>query len=298
MSLNPFILSSGQQAYQQWRDAKLDGYPEAADPLFIDIEANAPTLTECEGMISQCAKSNFVFYRLADRSRGDKTFVRNLGQKLGLNRLDGNLCADHDSITSLQVMDAGRHATYIPYTNKRLSWHTDGYYNKPDEGIRGFLIHCVQPAAEGGESLLLDHEIAYLQIRDENPDYIKALMRATAMTIPPNIENGVIIRGEQTGPVFSIDQAGHLHMRYSARTRNIGWYDDALTRDAVDFLNGLLNRNNPYVFSYRLSAGEGIICNNVLHCRTGFEDDEQNKRLLYRARYFDRVKGSSLVISR
>ena len=150
-------------------------------------------------------------------------------------------------------------------------------------------MHCVQPAAQGGENLLLDNEIAYMQLRDENPAYIKALMRDTAMTIPPNIVNDVEIRGEQTGPVFSVDKSEHLHMRYSARTRNIEWYDDDITREAVVYLNSLLNVNNPYVFRYSLNAGEGIICNNVLHCRTGFVDDAEHKRLLYRARYFDRV---------
>ena len=81
-------------------------------------------------------------------------------------------------------------------------------------------MHCAQPAAEGGENLLLDHEIAYIQLRDKNPAYIKALMKNNAMTIPPNIENGIEIRGEQTGPVFAVDEGGYLHMRFSARTRN------------------------------------------------------------------------------
>jgi hypothetical protein len=35
-----------------------------------------------------------------------------------------------------------------------------------------------------------------------------------------------------------------------------------------------------------MKAGEGVICNNVLHNRTAFEDNE-NKRLLYRARYYN-----------
>jgi Taurine catabolism dioxygenase TauD, TfdA family len=290
VSVNPFLLSSGEPLYKEWRDAKLNDYPKTPDQLSIDIKNGELTAAECQSIVEQCAKSNLAIYRLANPEQGDKVFVRDFGQKLGLNRLDGNLCADHDSITSLQVMDAGRHAGYIPYTNRRLSWHTDGYYNKPDQRTRSFIIHCAQPAAEGGENLVLDHEMAYLQMRDENPDYIKAFMRESAMTIPPNIENGVEIRGEQSGPVFSVDVGGHLHMRYSARTRNIEWYNDELTREAVDYLNSLLDVNNPYVFSYRLRAGEGIICNNVLHCRTGFEDSGQNSRLLYRARYFDRVK--------
>ena len=36
-----------------------------------------------------------------------------------------------------------------------------------------------------------------------------------------------------------------------------------------------------------LQSGQGLICNNVLHTRSGFETD--SPRLLYRARYFDRI---------
>jgi hypothetical protein len=33
------------------------------------------------------------------------------------------------------------------------------------------------------------------------------------------------------------------------------------------------------------------LCNNVLHTRSGFKDRE-HQRLLYRARYFDRIAGT------
>lgn len=291
MSVSVFTLVD-ELAYQNWRDAKLTDYPCNIEQVRVALSSNALSEDESNQLIKLCQKTNFAIYHLSDPLQGDKDFVRRLGNTIGLQRLDGNLCADHDSITSLQVMDTGRHAGYIPYTNRKLSWHTDGYYNDAESQIRGFLMHCVQAAAEGGENLLLDHEIAYIQLRDENQGYIKALMRSNAMTIPANIENGIEVRGEQTGPVFSVDKSGYLHMRYSARTRNIEWFDDEITRDAVLYLNSLLSENNPYVFRYRLRAGDGIICNNILHCRSAFTDDEQAgaKRLLYRARYFDRVK--------
>ena len=38
-----------------------------------------------------------------------------------------------------------------------------------------------------------------------------------------------------------------------------------------------------------LKAGQGIICNNVLHNRTAFTDSEKQKRLMYRARFYDAV---------
>ena len=46
---------------------------------------------------------------------------------------------------------------------------------------------------------------------------------------------------------------------------------------------------SPWVFRGRLEPGMGLVCNNVLHDRTAFADSEAHKRLLYRARYFDRV---------
>jgi len=81
-------------------------------------------------------------------------------------------------------------------------------------------------------------------------------------------------------------------MRYSARTRNIEWKNDSVTSEAVACMSELLNTNNPYVITYRLQAGEGIIANNVLHNRTAFVDAEpaEQKRLLYRARCYDRVR--------
>lgn len=296
MQPNPFLLDNNA-AYLSWRNNKLDAYPTSIDQLRVDLEPNAYAQPELAQLAAICSKTNFVIYRFKDHRLVDKPVIKALGQQLGLNRLDGNLCADGDSISSLQVREVGRHSGYIPYTNRRLSWHTDGYYNAPDQQIRGILMHCVQDAAEGGENLLLDHEIAYIQLRDQNPDFIEALMQPDVMTIPPNIEQGMEIRGEQTGPVFSLQPAsGNLHMRYSARTRNIEWKDNAVTRQAVACITELLTPDNPYVFRYRLAPGEGIICNNVLHCRTGFTDDPASgrQRLLYRARYFDRVEFTDL----
>ena len=57
--------------------------------------------------------------------------MRALGQQFGLERLDGNLRADEDSITSLRVKPEMQENHYIPYTNRPLNWHTDGYYNTP-----------------------------------------------------------------------------------------------------------------------------------------------------------------------
>ena len=145
---------------------------------------------------------------------------------------------------------------------------------------------------QGGESLLLDHEILYILLRDENPNWIKALMQPNAMTIPANILDDKEIRPARTGPVFSVTSEGKLHMRYSARLRNIEWASDADTQAAVAFIQKLWKDEiSPYILRYKLKAGEGIIANNVLHRRTEFKDSNEfgKQRLLYRGRYYDAV---------
>ncbi len=293
---SPFLLSNAQ-AYAVWRQAKLQNYPQLAAELVVAIaDPFALSAQERQEMMWRLRKTNMVLYTVTNQQATDKNRIRQLGRQFGLERLDYNICADEDSITSLRVMEAGRQKDYIPYTNRALSWHTDGYYNTLDKQIRAILMHCDTPAAEGGANMYLDHEILYIYLRNANPDYISALQRPDVLTIPANIEEGDEVRAEQTGPVFSIDPQGNLHMRYSARTRNIHWRDDAVTAEAVATIQSLLNSDLPYIMRYRLAANQGIICNNILHNRTAFTDGglQQTKRLLYRARYFDRVSNTDM----
>jgi hypothetical protein len=110
------------------------------------------------------------------------------------------------------------------------------------------------------------------------------------MTIPERTDEYGVARGAQTGPVFSIDPAsGRLHMRYTARTRSIEWKQDATTLAAVAMLEELLASDLPHIHRTRLEPGMGLLCNNVLHDRAAFVDDDAAPRLLYRARYHDRI---------
>lgn len=177
---------------------------------------------------------------------------------------------------------------YIPYTNQPLSWHTDGYYNPPGRRIRGLVLHCVQDALRGGDNALLDHEIAYIRIRDESPAAMRALMAADALTIPERTDEHGVARPAQAGPVFDIDgDSGALQMRYTARTRSIEWRSDADTQAAAACIGRLLAQDGPGLFRVHLSPGMGLIANNVLHKRTGFDDDPTKPRLILRARYHD-----------
>ena len=290
---SPFSLED-DAAYQAWRTQKLalrPGIEELRVPLENPFSLSA---AEKSRITDLCRRCNTAIYKVSDNYPStDKELVHQLGLQFGLSHLDDNLRSDEDDITSLTVTEQQGNQ-YIPYTNRPLSWHTDGYYNAPAQQVRGFILHCAQPAAEGGENSLIDHELVYIRIRDRDPAYISALMHPEAMTIPANVEQGAEIRGACTGPVFSVDAvSGSLHMRYSARKRNIDWRDDELTREAADLINEILDIDE-IAYTYRLEAGEGVICNNVLHKRSGFNDSADEKRLMYRARYFDRVADTGL----
>ena len=51
----------------------------------------------------------------------------------------------------------------------------------------------------------------------------------------------------------------------------------------------------PDVLRVRLEPGMGLVCNNVLHGRAAFVDDPAQPRLLYRARYLDRMRAPARV---
>ncbi len=294
---NPFDLSD-VSAYARWRDAKLASAPRTLEALVVEVrDPRCLTKAERLAILSCCQRANMAIYAGPDLGE-DRTVPRLLGEQLGLLRFDHNPGADEDDITALQVASHDNTRTdFIPYTNRPLHWHTDGYYNPPERQIHSLLLHCVRSAQIGGGNALLDHELAYLLLREEDPALVAALSAPDAMTIPAYVQEGQEIRAASVGPVFSVSKCGHLHLRYTARTRHVVWRGDPVmsgdsatvtTQAAIAALVRILN-TTPYVLRGTLAPGQGLVANNVLHDRTGFTDDPENPRLLYRARYYDRI---------
>ena len=287
---NPFDPDN-PDAYLRWREHKLAHAITSTDDLIVEIKnPRALTASEHAALLACCRRSNMAIY--ASLAEGvDENAVRQLGQQFGLNRMDANWLASEQGVTRITVCAGdGLRNAYIPYTDRAIKWHTDGYYNPPERQVRSMGLHCAQSAGQGGENRLMDHEIAYLMLRDEDSDFIRALSAPDAMTIPERTDEQGIARAAQTGPVFSIDPAsGGLHMRYTARTRSIVWKQDATTLAAVAMLEKLLASDSPHIHHARLEQGMGLLCNNVLHDRAAFADNGTTPRLLFRARYLDRI---------
>jgi hypothetical protein len=289
--INPFCLDH-LDAYLRWRDLKLARRPADVMELLMEIrDPCAPSPAELRCAAECVERANMVLLQCKNDDRINKASLVRLGSRFGLKRLDDNLCADEDAVSTIRVSAGGGGNEYIPYTDRPLGWHTDGYYNAPDRQIRGWSLMCRQDAAAGGENALLDHEILYILLRDDDPEHIRALMAPDALTIPANYDQGIEIRPAYSGPVFSLDpRDGSLHMRYSARTRNIQWKRDTATQTAAALITRLFSTQSAYIYRHRLEPGQCLLSNNVLHNRSGFRDSPEKRRVIYRARYYDRIR--------
>ena len=288
----PFDLDD-DAAYACWRAWKLAHRPTRPEELVVDLsDPHALTTAEHDALLWRIACSGIALYR--SRLRGeDRGLPRRLGAQLGIEQLDANWLADEDGISNIAVSERSDTAVgrggFIPYTDRPIRWHTDGYYHPSQRLIRSMILHCVRPARSGGVNGLLDPELAYIALRDQSPEHVRALMQPDAMAIPAREDETGIARAAQSGPVFSVDAAGRLHLRYTARTRSIAWKDDVATRAAAAALEALL-ADTPWVHRVRLEPGMGMVGHNVLHDRSAFIDDPAAPRLLYRARFVDRIR--------
>jgi len=292
---SPFSLDN-DDLYRRWRDQKLKDYPDSLGDLLVEI--NDPrTLTNSEhaALLERCRKANMALYVSNTGTDTDPEIPLAMARSFGLQHINKNWLADDSGLTSLTVREEGVRSGYIPFSNRAINWHTDGYYNAADKQVHALNLHVTQQAASGGENALMDHEIAYIMLREKDPDYIRALMGPQAMTIPARIdEGGTVARPEEPGPVFSITPSGDLHMRYTIRVNNVNWADDPLSKEALAYLEQLLGSDSPYIYRGRLESGMGLVSNNVLHDRAVFTDDANHKRHYYRARYIDRLEGTGI----
>ncbi|EME69586.1 taurine catabolism dioxygenase [Paramagnetospirillum caucaseum] len=277
-----------REAYGRWRDGRLAAAPTCVAGLVVEVgDITALTPAEHRALLERLRRSNMAVYAEGPKpGRDHKAALKALGERLGLVSLDANALADDDGITPLTVHREGARSRYIPYTERPIAWHTDGYYNPPDRNVRALLLHCAGKAADGGANRLMDHDILYILLRDEDPELVRALMAPDAMTIPGNDEEG-LARPATVGPVFSVGPDGSLHMRYTARSRHVIWSERAAP--AAASIRRLLDGPSPHVFEHVLEPGQGLVSNNPLHTREPFRDDPAMPRLLYRARYHQRV---------
>jgi len=274
------IFTAKSPEFLTWAEEKERNIPHNIDGIKVNIhDINNVKISEIAKIKETINKCNSCIYS-SKIALNSNTNLLKFVESLGMRTYDRNNIESNE-ISTITPLENNK-INYIPYTDKPLNWHTDGYYDK--KSIFSWLLHCVHPATHGGENYLLDHELALREYVLRHDD-INNLMSEEALTIPESKDTS---RSEISTYIFSIkNQYKKLHMRFSMRKDNISTSPKA--GDAVTKLKEIIENDcAKYSLTYKLQKNEGIITNNILHGRKAFKDDKVKRKLL-RIRSYERL---------
>ena len=267
------VLSAKSENFIEWSAKKDLNIPSNIDDLKVSIsDINHVSKTEISQIKQKLTKFNCCIYA-SGTDLNDNSKIMRFAQSLGMKTFDSHNI-DDSAISMISADKNENNMRYIPYTNKGLNWHTDGYYdNKP---IFSWLLHCVEPALSGGENFLLDHELAIREYVLKHDD-ITCLMNNQAFSIPTD---EVAERGVTSNYVCDMNnEYKKLHMNFSMRKENIILNKDS--KSAMSKLIKIIKEDcKKYHLTYKLSRNEGIVSNNILHGRNAFKDGPVMRKIL------------------
>ena len=274
------IFTAKSAEFLRWAEEKERDIPHNIDGIIVNIhDINNVKISEIAKIKETINKCNSCIYSSKIALKSNTNLLKFV-ESVGMRTYDRNNIESNE-ISTITPLESNK-INYIPYTDKSLNWHTDGYYDK--KSIFSWLLHCVHPATHGGENYLLDHELALREYVLRYDD-VNNLMSEDALTIPESKDTS---RSEISTYIFSIkNQYKKLHMRFSMRKDNIGTSPKA--GDAVTKLKEIIENDcAKYSLTYKLQKNEGIITNNILHGRRAFKDDKVKRKLL-RIRSYERL---------
>jgi len=169
----------------------------------------------------------------------------------------------------------------LAYTALALGNHTDNPYRDPVPQLQ--LLHCLEAAVQGGESVVVDGFAAAERLRREAPDAF-AILTATPVSFR-YVEPGAVDLSH-AAPLIELDVAGRLRtIRYN--NRSMAPLD--IDADAVEAFYaayrhfGRLLHDPAHTVGFGMAAGDLFIVDNrrVLHGRRGYSGGRRHLQGAY-----------------
>ena len=168
----------------------------------------------------------------------------------------------------------------LAFTSLGLQAHTDNPYRDPTPTLQ--ILYCLENAAEGGDSQVVDGFRAAERLRDEDPDAFACLAKHCAR-FEYKGSNGVHLLARR--PMIELAPDGELigvrfNNRSAAPITDVP-FDEMEAYYAAYRRFGEIIDDPSMAVSFKLEPGESFIVDNtrVLHARTGYEPARGNRWL-------------------
>jgi len=223
-----------------------------------------------------------------DELRASRQAAVQLYKNLGLTQPDTGIISAEDNLSLLENSNDEKQRRFVPYSNRTMNWHTDGYYNAPTEAINCFCLHCLRPAQQGGELSLMDDHLLLIALYEKEPAAVALLAHPEAMMLPSSQDEYGHSRPDRWVAVFAASPVNGLQTRFTTRQRNITWRDEETKQAALTAIQVIEDQSSWHA-TVRLGSGQGVVTRNILHRRSAFEDNapDTNRQML-RGRYLQR----------
>jgi len=175
--------------------------------------------------------------------------------------------------------------TNLAFTGLALGNHTDNPYRDPVPQLQ--LLHCLEQAAEGGESIVVDGFHAAERLRRESPiDFTLLTRHAVPFRYVEEGPEGLRVDLQAKVPLIELDSEGEIYaVRYNNRSAGPL---DLPEETVIPFYRayrrfGRLLHDPQATAGFRLGPGDLFIVDNrrVLHGRRGFGNGRRHLQGAY-----------------
>lgn len=167
---------------------------------------------------------------------------------------------------------------HLAYADVPLALHTDNPYREPVPGLQ--LLHCLEAAKEGGDTVLVDGLALAERLAEEDPQAYEVLCR---VQVPFRFRDDTCdLRARR--PIFTLDSEGEV-VRVAFNDRSMAPldcdYEDVEPFYAAFRRLDALTKDPEMQAQFRLEPGELLLFDNerILHARTGFDSSQGRRHL-------------------